>query len=134
MTNREKIDPFDALLMNQAVRIGIVEAVDLACIVAHAFRENGATPQAMRLVFAEIDNQAINFYLRDKRLEWKEARTYNAECKRRRHRQEAADKAVAGETLHPLAKLKAEEGKREAAEFFTAMHQTTKEGEENEKS
>lgn len=85
-TNKEKIDPFDVMLMNHAVTIGIVEAVDLACITAHAFKEEGATAKAVREILTEIDNQALNFYLTDRRLEWREARAYAAEGKRKRNK------------------------------------------------
>lgn len=90
MTNREKINPFDAMLMNYAVKISIIEAVDLACVTAHAFKEQGATPRAMRMVIAEIDNYALRHFNTDQRREWLEAKAHAAEGKRKQNRKEAA--------------------------------------------
>tara|TARA_R110000824_G_scaffold127345_2_gene287500 strand:- start:233 stop:550 length:318 start_codon:yes stop_codon:yes gene_type:complete len=84
-TNKEKVDPFDVMIMNHAVTIGIVEAVDLGFLMAYAFADGGATPKAVRQVLAELDNAALVYHMTDRRAEWIEARAQAADGKRKRN-------------------------------------------------
>jgi hypothetical protein len=86
-TNKEKVDPFDVMIMNYAVTIGIVEAADLGFLMAYAFADGGATPKAVRQVLAELDNAALVHYMTDRRVKWKEARAQAADRKRKRNGQ-----------------------------------------------